>query len=211
MFWGGASGADAKAKWGLPDAGMLLKINEELSLEASPEDVWTLLRDTPRLAALLPGVESVTPLDVPGAEAYQAKAGDKIGPFKIALNLEIRVAEARELSLLRAAIKGSDSIGLNRVTGSLNVTVSAAAPSTRMRFEADIEILGKLATLGAAPIRRRVTEKFAEFALNIQAQFSPGAGVSALQSAPDGHAASRTQSTTDVRGSSRTQSKKGRR
>ena len=190
---------------------MLLKINEELSLKASPEDVWTLLRDTPRLAALLPGVESVTPLDEPAAEAYQAKAADKIGPFKVALNLETRVAEARELSLLRAAIKGSDSIGLNRVTGSLNVTLSPAAPATRMRFEADIEILGKLATLGAAPIRRRVTEKFAEFARNIQAQFSPGAGVGVLQSAPDVHATLRTQSTTNVRAGSRTQSKKDRR
>ena len=64
-------------------------------------------------------------------------------------------------------------MGLNRVTGSLRVTLSPAAPSTRMRFEADIEILGKLATLGAVPIRRRATEKFAEFARNIQAQFGP--------------------------------------
>jgi carbon monoxide dehydrogenase subunit G len=43
-----------------------------------------------------------------------------------------------------------------------------------MQFEADIEILGKLATLGAVPIRRRATEKFAEFARNIQAQFATG-------------------------------------
>jgi hypothetical protein len=41
-----------------------------------------------------------------------------------------------------------------------------------MQFQAEIEILGKLATLGAAPIRRRTTEKFAEFARNIQAQFA---------------------------------------
>ena len=103
---------------------MLLKVSEELNLGASQDEVWKLLRDTPRLAALLPGVESVTPLDEPGAEAYQAKASDKIGPFKVALNLEIRVTEAREPVSLKAGIKGSDSIGLNRITGSLHITLS---------------------------------------------------------------------------------------
>jgi len=154
---------------------MLLKVCEELNVDASPEDVWRVLRDTPRLAALLPGVESVTPLNEPGVEAYQARAGDRIGPFKVALNLEIRVAETQEISFLKASLKGGDSIGLNRITGSLRVTLSPAPSATRMKFEADIEILGKLATLGAIPIRRRATEKFAEFARNIQAQFGPDA------------------------------------
>ena len=154
---------------------MLLRVCEELNVDASPEDVWRVLRDTPRLAGLLPGVESVTPLNEPGVEAYQASAGDRIGPFKVALNLEIRVAETQETSFLKASVKGGDSIGLNRITGSLRVTLSPAPSATQMKFEADIEILGKLATLGAVPIRRRATEKFAEFARNIQAQFGPDA------------------------------------
>ena len=179
---------------------MLLKVSEELNLDAPPEDVWRLLRDTPRLAALLPGIENVTPLNESSVEAYEAKAGDKIGPFKVALNMEIRVAEAREPSFLNASLKGSDSMGLNRVMGSLRLTLSPVAPSTRMRFEADIEILGKLATFGAVPIRRRVAEKFAEFARNVQAQF-----------VPDLPASQRTPSTTDVRANLRTRSKKDRR
>ena len=179
---------------------MLLKVSEELNLGASQDEVWKLLRDTPRLAALLPGVEKVTPLDEPGAEAYQAKASDKIGPFKVALNLEIRVTEERVPVSLKAGIKGSDSIGLNRITGSLHITLFPASPSAQMRFEADIEILGKLATLGAAPIRRRVTEKFAEFARNIQAQFAADAGANpSAQSAPGTHANLRSPSTPKAR------------
>jgi carbon monoxide dehydrogenase subunit G len=165
---------------------MLLKVSEELDVDASPEEVWKLLRDTPRLAALLPGVESVAPLNEPGGEAYQAKAGDRIGPFKVALNMEIRVTEMQEPSSLKASLKGGDSIGLNRLTGSLQIMLAPASSATHMKFEADIEILGKLATLGAVPIRRRATEKFAEFARNIQAQFAPGVRARAgLQSAKD--------------------------
>jgi carbon monoxide dehydrogenase subunit G len=156
---------------------MLLEIREQLNANASPEEVWKLLRDTPRLAALLPGVEEVSPLNDPEAESYSARAMDKIGPFKVALKLEIRIQEAQEASHLTASIKGADAIGLNRITGLLHIMLSPAPPATQMQFEANIEILGKLATLGAAPIRRRTTEKFAEFARKIRAQFAaePGA------------------------------------
>jgi carbon monoxide dehydrogenase subunit G len=153
---------------------MLLKVEERMPLSAPIEQVWMLLRDTPRLAGLLPGVETVSPLQEQGKEAYAAKVSDRIGPFKITMNLEVRVTESVEPSLLKASIKGADSLGLNRMTGSLQVALIPASPGSEMHFEASIEILGKLATLGAVPIRRRTTQVFAEFAKNIQAQFALG-------------------------------------
>jgi carbon monoxide dehydrogenase subunit G len=150
---------------------MLLKLAEDLALSASIEEVWRLLRDTSRLTGLLPGVETVAPLNEEGKESYAAKVSEKIGPFKIMMDLEMRVTEAVEPSLLKATLKGADSLGLNRITGSIQVALSPALPGTQMHFEASVEILGKLATLGAVPIRRRTTQVFAEFAKNIQGQF----------------------------------------
>ncbi len=155
---------------------MLLKLTEELPLDASIEEVWNLLRDTPRLTRLLPGVENVAPLNEEGVEAYAASVSEKIGPFKITMNLEVRVTEAIAPIQLKAAIKGADSMALNRITGSMQVSLRPASPGTQMQFEASIEILGKLATLGAVPIRRRTTQAFAEFAQNIQGQFAKDAG-----------------------------------
>jgi carbon monoxide dehydrogenase subunit G len=151
---------------------MLLKLAEELPLSASVDEVWKLLRDTPRLTGLVPGVESVSPLNEEGQEAYAARVSERIGPFKITMNLDVRISETVEPSLLKATIKGSDSIGLNRITGSMQVALSPVASGTQMHFEASIEVLGKLATLGAVPIRRRTTQVFAEFARIIQGQFA---------------------------------------
>jgi carbon monoxide dehydrogenase subunit G len=150
---------------------MLLKLAEELPLSASVEEVWKLLRDTPRLTGLLAGVEAVAPSREEGREAYTAKVSDRIGPFKITMNVEVCITETVEPSLLKATIKGADSVGLNRMTGSMQVALRPAVSGTQMHFEASIEILGKLATLGAVPIRRRTTQAFAEFARNIQGQF----------------------------------------
>jgi carbon monoxide dehydrogenase subunit G len=151
---------------------MLLKLAEELALNASIDEVWRLLRDTSRLTGLLPGVENVESLSEAGVEGYAVRVSEKIGPFKLTMNLEVRVIETVEASLLKAAIKGADSMGLNRVTGSMRIALNAASSVTQMRFEASIEILGQLATLGAVPIRRRTTQAFAEFAQNIQKQFN---------------------------------------
>jgi carbon monoxide dehydrogenase subunit G len=151
---------------------MIVKLNESVQLDAPPDGVWKLLRDTPRLAGLLPGVESVTPLENDAGEAYAAKVSDKIGPFKVTMNIEVRIGEMLEPSLLKMVIGGADGDRQNRVTGSMHVALSPASSGTQMNFEASVEVLGKLATLGAVPIRRRTTQLFAEFARNIQGQFT---------------------------------------
>jgi carbon monoxide dehydrogenase subunit G len=149
-----------------------MKLSEDLSLDAPPSEVWKLLRDTQRFAGFLPGVESVARSKNEAAEEYTAKVSEKVGPFKVTLNLAVSITETIEPSLLKAAIKGSDSLGLNRITGLLQVALRPSPAGTEMRFEASIEVLGKLATLGAIPIRHRTTESFAAFARNIQGQFA---------------------------------------
>jgi carbon monoxide dehydrogenase subunit G len=157
---------------------VLIKLSEDLSLDAPPEEVWKLLRDTPRFASFLPGVEGVERVErversnKDAAEEYTAKVSEKVGPFKVTLNLAVSITETIEPALLKAAIKGADSLGLNRITGSLQVALRPSPAGTEMRFEASIEVLGKLATLGAVPIRHRTTESFAAFARNIQGQFA---------------------------------------
>jgi carbon monoxide dehydrogenase subunit G len=151
---------------------VLIKLSEDLSLDAPPDEVWKLLRDTRRFAGLLPGVEGVERSNKDAAEEYTAKVSEKVGPFKVTLNLAVSITETIEPSLLKAAIKGADSLGLNRITGSLQVALRPSPAGTEMRFEASIEVLGKLATLGAVPIRHRTTESFAAFARNIQGQFA---------------------------------------
>ena len=117
-------------------------------------------------------MESVTALDIPGEEAYRAKVVDKVGPFKIAMDLEVRVTSAADSSLLSASLRGLDSSGANRVSGSLEIGVNPAASGRSGRFETSVEILGKLATLGAIPILCRTAQIFAEFARNIEGQFA---------------------------------------
>lgn len=150
---------------------MLVNIAEKFDLPAAQPEVWRLLRDTNRLASLVPGVENVTAIESADCEAYQAKVTEKVGPFKVTLNLEIQMTELLEPAMLKATVRGADSHRLSHATGSVQVALSLAGAGTEMQFEAAVEVLGKLATLGATVIRRKVTELFAEFARRVREQF----------------------------------------
>src|SRR5207249_10149709 len=85
---------------------MLVNFSETLTLAATQQDAWNLLRDMKRLAALIPGVESMLPVD---NEKYVATVVERVGPFRLSLNLEIKFVQAIEPSLLKAELSGKDS------------------------------------------------------------------------------------------------------
>ena len=149
---------------------MLVNFSETLTLAATQQDAWNLLRDMKRLAALIPGVESMLPVD---QEKYAATVVERVGPFRLSLKLEVRIVQAIEPSLLKAELSGSDSYGQNRLSGTLCAELNeASSAETVLMMDSRVEVTGKLATLGAAPIRRRANELFAQFAERLQGQFT---------------------------------------
>ena len=150
---------------------MLVNLTHTLTLATTQQDAWNLLRDMKRLAALIPSVESVTPVDV---EKHVARIVERVGPFRLSLKLEVKIVQAVEPSLLQAELSGADSHGQNRLSGTICAELKrASSAGTLLSMDSRVEVTGTLATLGAAPIRRRANELFAQFAERLQGQFSP--------------------------------------
>jgi carbon monoxide dehydrogenase subunit G len=153
---------------------VLLNVTENLELGAASADVWQLLRDTKRLAELVPGVQSVEPVESANKETYRVQVMEKVGPFKVTMKLDVVVTEAVELEILGATVKGGDSTGMSRCTGTLRVELTPSAEQTSMSLLVNVEVLGKLAALGSPVIRRRVSELFNEFGRRVVAEFGVG-------------------------------------
>jgi len=150
---------------------VLLNVTEILEIGAAQAEVWRLLNDTPRLAALVPGVEEAVRIEGSEKEAYRVRVTEKVGPFKVTMKLEVTVTERAEPSILGAAVKGGDAMGMGRATGSIGVTLAPLESGTALTLTVNVEVLGKLATLGAPVVRRRVTELFGEFGRRVVAEF----------------------------------------
>jgi carbon monoxide dehydrogenase subunit G len=163
---------------------MLVNFSQTLTLAATQEETWSLLRDTKRLAHLIPGIENLAP-DPRDAgeicgngpqERHVARVVERVGPFRLSLNLEVKIVQTVEPSFLQAELNGADSDGQNRLSGTLRAELKRNEPArTQLSMDASIEVMGKLAALGAAPIRRRANELFAQFTARLRGELSPAA------------------------------------
>jgi len=140
---------------------VLLDIAKETAVGAGLQASWSLVSDIPRLSACIPGVSDVREIE-PHAR-YAATVTDKLGPFRLQLPVEIAIQSLEEPSRLVAELTGNDGRGQARVKGNIEALLQPAGSGTKLSLNAHLEVLGKLAALGATPMRRRADDIFAEF------------------------------------------------
>lgn len=145
---------------------MILDITKSVTLQVPVDRVWALLQDPPRVAACLPNVKDFRPAGDPGMWAMLLV--EKLGPFSVQVALTILVTEDPATHRMTAKVAGDDKGGQARVRGDLiaGVTATGDAAST-IEVSSNVEVLGRLATLGAVPMKRRADQIFELFVRNI--------------------------------------------
>lgn len=149
---------------------MRLEVSKQLDMATSPEACWRLISDVPRLSGCIPGVTDVQEIE-PG-RAYSATVSDKLGPFRLQLPVRITIAEREEPRRLAADLAGNDGRAQARVQGRLEATLEAAGAGAKLSLSMRLDVLGRLAALGATPMRRRAEEIFGIFASRVQDELS---------------------------------------
>ena len=149
---------------------MLLDIAKETDVAAGVDAAWALVGDLPRLSGCIPGVSDLREIE-PGSR-YSATVTDKLGPFRLQLPVEIAIQAREAPHRLAAELTGNDSRGQARVKGTVEATLAAAGGGAHLSLSAHLEVLGKLAALGATPMRRRADDIFAEFVRRVTAELT---------------------------------------
>jgi carbon monoxide dehydrogenase subunit G len=154
---------------------MILDITKRVTLAVPADRVWALLQDPPRVAALLPNVRDFQAAD--GPNRYSTLLVEKLGPFSVQVALTIEVAEDAAARRMTARVAGDDRAGQARVRGDLVATVRPESEaSATLEVASNVEVLGRLATLGAVPMRRRADQIFEQFVQNIGGAVEGGGG-----------------------------------
>ena len=116
-----------------------MELSDQFSVGAQPSEVWRLFWDLPRVARCLPGCESITST---GPDAYRARLAQRVGPFKVAFDLDLAVEEAVEMERVVVSGGGQDRMGnrlkLNRLSLELEEAPGGGnAGQVRPRLRAD--------------------------------------------------------------------------
>jgi carbon monoxide dehydrogenase subunit G len=147
---------------------VLLEVARVSDVGAGPPVAWAFIRDVSRLSACIPNVSDLETIEAD--RRYSAVVSDQLGPFKLSVPVEIELAAIEEPHHIEAAVTGNDRRGQARIKGTLGAHIESRNSGTRIALSMRMEILGKLATLGAAPMRRRADEIFSRFAQCVQAE-----------------------------------------
>jgi carbon monoxide dehydrogenase subunit G len=144
---------------------MLLAITKSVTLPRSADEVWALLQQPVRVASCLPNVREFEPGDEPGR--YTTLLVERLGPFAVQVALTIDVSEDAAARRMVAAVSGEDKAGQARVRGDVTATVTPAGDGATLEVSSNVEVLGRMAALGAVPMRRRGDQVFEQFVRNI--------------------------------------------
>lgn len=139
-----------------------MEFRVEAEIPRAASEVWAVLVDIPKIAGCIPGCEEVE--ERARLADYSAVLKQKLGPFKVALPATIAVREIREPSWIHAVAFGTERFTGTRIDVTLRVDLRDVAPgSSHMVAECDMQVAGKLASLGYSVIKKKAEENFTEF------------------------------------------------
>ena len=150
-----------------------MHFEETLDVAASREQAWELFWQPQRLAKLIPGCSSVE--EIEPQQRYKAMFDDSVGPYKLHFDMDVRVVETQPQERITIEANGKDArLGVTQKLA-LGALLQDQAPGrTRIDVSADLEILGKVATLGQFVIKRKAKSVVEQLARNIERELSNG-------------------------------------
>ena len=146
-------------------------------VQAPRARVYTALRDARLFASC---VEGVRDLAETGPDAYSAVFETKIAYMKFAFKVTVQVVRAEEPREIEAKIEGAPIgiVGRLSATSVTRLTEMAGAGATRIDYDVDTALTGKLGSLGQLVLRTKAKEMERQFAARLAAAFAapqPGA------------------------------------
>lgn len=124
-----------------------LSARGEVDLPASPEAVFAVLLDPHALARVVPGCHALEPVGAPDEHRYRADVTVGVGMIKARFEATIDLSEIDAPRSLRLAGAGVSSLG--GAQGSGLVQLEPHGSGTRLRYDYEAEVNGKVAAVGS--------------------------------------------------------------
>ena len=128
---------------------------------AAPGRVWEQLLDFNAVAGwirIVGAAEEIAPL-----QRYRAVLEDRLGPFKLRADLEIKLTEVIKGVSVTATAAGEDRQVASRIGVEARLAIRPAEPGTEISLDGHYEVLGRVATLGAGSIRKKADKVLDDF------------------------------------------------
>jgi uncharacterized protein len=146
---------------------------DSFTVKAPIDKVWAFLRDPQQVAQCIPGTEKIEVID---DTHYHVVAGARVSFLTMSFSMNVTVTEITAPRRLVSVAEGSDARLKERVklTSELNLEPVGVAETT-LRYRIDLNVFGKLASIGFSVIKGKAKQMAADFASGIRARLEASA------------------------------------
>lgn len=145
-----------------------MKINGELTVRAPQAAVYDAVQDARFFASCIDGVQDLTEVD---PTHYDAVFETRVAYMKFRFKVSVEVVRKEAPSLMEAKIEGSPLGVVGRITATALTRISQVGDDTKIEYEIEANITGKLGSLGQPVMKSKAKELEKQFASRLRAKF----------------------------------------
>ena len=134
-----------------------MKVTGERDFRAPRQTVWQVLNDPSRMAKTMPGVES---FEIQDDRHWRAHVKVPLGLGGLRMSIDFEKMEEREPEFAKLHAKGNGVGAIMNMDTSFHL--SEAGDATHMKWEADVHVLGPVASMGQRVLQPIVNQQVSQ-------------------------------------------------
>jgi len=142
-----------------------MKFQGNLLIARPIEKVWEFLWDIEKLSKCIPGCQAVKTLKE--RERYELSVKDSVGPITVQLEFLADVKKIEPLKRIEIAMQGKD-FKAGGVRQTMALALASKDNETQVDFETDVNVFGRLGTLGYPFVKKKAEAVIKEFGYNVK-------------------------------------------
>lgn len=146
-----------------------MKFTGDMSIAAPREAVYAKVRDARFFASCVDGVQELNEID---ADHYTAVLETKVAYLKFRFNIAVEVTRADAPREIEAKIEGTPLGIVGRLTATSMTRLEDENGGTKVSWEIEAALTGKLGSLGQPVLRSKAKEMERQFAERMRAAFA---------------------------------------
>jgi carbon monoxide dehydrogenase subunit G len=148
-----------------------MRFTGELTVDAPRPAVYAAIRDARFFASCVAGVRDLVEI---APDRYSAVLETKVAYMKFTFKVTVEVVDAQAPDRIEAKVEGTPLGVVGRMTATSVTTLSDAPEGTRINYDVDAVLTGKLGSLGQPVLRAKAREMERQFAARLAAAFAGG-------------------------------------
>lgn len=142
-----------------------MEVDGTRTIPVDNDILWEVISDPETLTECIPGAEEIEQLS---ETKYQGTIKRGVAGINLSLDGEVEMIELAPPERMVAEMSGSDDKTGSKMTGEARMELVPDGDETALEYEVDIDVTGRLASVGARILKRKIKSDIGTYFDNVK-------------------------------------------